>query len=125
MTDSSEKLNAEAEIRRKNRLRKSKTNNNGSAKYTMMTRSDQQRRMHELKSRFLSHKSLPAYVEKLFEIAMDDDHDGQMAAMKLLADRLLPVAGFSSEGNKSSAVQINITGLQVEKVEEKEVVSIQ
>jgi hypothetical protein len=37
-----------------------------------------------------------------------------------LSDRLLPAGSFSAEGNKSSAVQINITGLQVSSVEKQE-----
>jgi hypothetical protein len=52
---------------------------------------------------------------------MDDDHQGQMVAMKMVAERILPVISFSGESNKSSAVQINISGLQVESVEAKEV----
>ena len=52
---------------------------------------------------------------------MDDDHDGQMQAMKMVADRLLPNAGFSLDSKKSTAVQINISGLQVSSIEEKPV----
>ena len=31
--------------------------------------------------------------------------------MKILSDRLLPVAGFTADGKAQSAVQINISGL--------------
>ena len=95
----------------------------------VMSRQEQRHKMHELKARFLSSKKLEPFVSKLFDIAMDDDHDGQMAAMKMIADRILPTAGFSGEDKKSSAVQINITGLQVSSVEKEvksdEPVSIQ
>jgi hypothetical protein len=70
---------------------------------------------------------LDRYVEKLFAIALDDDHSAQAMAMKLIAERILPIQSFTAESKKSSAVQINISGLKVD-VEEKEVsepVSIQ
>lgn len=85
-----------------------------------MSRRAQAERLHELKAKFLTNKRLEPLVTKLFDIAMDDDHDGQMQAIKLITDRILPTAGFSGEQNKSSAVQINITGLQVA-VDEKPV----
>ena len=52
-------------------------------------------------------------VEKSMEIAMDDTHSGQMAAMKLIMDRALPVLGFTMEekAKGSGGIQINITGL--------------
>jgi hypothetical protein len=52
---------------------------------------------------------------------MDDDHDGRMQAMKTITDKILPTQSFSAESKKSSAVQINISGLQVSTVEEKPV----
>ena len=125
----SEKLNREAAERvahkkavaeRKKERDKNPYNLNGTKKYDIMTRGEQNRLLHELKSRLLTHKHMDRYVSKLFEIAMDDEHDGQMQAMKILADRLLPTASFNAEGNKSSAVQINITGLQVSSVEKQE-----
>jgi hypothetical protein len=95
----------------------------------VMSRTEQVKRLHELKARFLESKKLEPFVKKLFDIAMDDDHQGQMAAMKMIADRILPAQSFSTESKKSSGVTINITGLQVEaKPEEKDVnepVSIQ
>jgi hypothetical protein len=124
----SEKLNRDAADRvahkkavseRKKSRDKNPYNINGTKKYDVMTRGEQIRLLHELKSRLLTHKHMDRYVSKLFGIAMDDDHDGQMAAMKILADRLLPTASFSTEGNKSSAIQINISGLQVSSVEKQ------
>ena len=94
----------------------------------VMSRNEQIQRLHELKARFLESKKLEPFVRKLFDIAMDDDHVGQMAAMKMIADRILPSQSFTTESKKSTGVQINITGLQIEKIEEKEVsepVSIQ
>lgn len=52
-------------------------------------------------------------LEKAIEVALDDSHGGQMTAMKLLIDRLLPMSAFDEAKNASSRPQIsiNITGL--------------
>ena len=95
---------------------------NGLKALFVMSRQEQTKRMHELKARFLESKKLEPFVIKLFDIAMDDDHPGQMSAMKMIADRILPSQSFSTESKKSSGVTINITGLQVEaKPEERQV----
>lgn len=83
----------------------------------LMSAREQTRQLHALKAELLTHNKAKSFVNKLFDIAMDDDHDGQMQAMKMVADRLLPNAGFSLDSKKSTAVQINISGLQVSSVE--------
>lgn len=124
MVDTTDKL-AEKAAERKERRAAKRTketvshNNRGDA-MPVMTKTEQNRRLHELKARFLSAKRLEPLVSKLFDIAMDDEHDGQMQAIKMIADRILPTTSFAGEGNKSSAVQINITGLAVETVETRE-----
>ena len=87
----------------------------------IMSAREQTRQLHALKAELLTHDKAKHFVNKLFDIAMNDEHDGQMQAMKMVADRLLPNAGFSIDSKKSTAVQINISGLQVSSVEEKEV----
>lgn len=109
----------EQDERRAEKKAKGLTRNNKNA-MPVMSKVEQARKLHELKAKFLTNKRLEPLVTKLFDIAMDDDHDGQMQAIKLITDRILPTAGFSGEQNKSSAVQINITGLQVA-VDEKPV----
>jgi hypothetical protein len=49
----------------------------------------------------------------MVEIAMTDGHPGQMAAMKLAVDRILPVSMFDAAKNTGGTPQIsiNITGL--------------
>ena len=94
---------------------------NGLKALPVMSRNEQIQRMHELKAKFLSHKKLGPLIEKVFDIAMNDEHDGQMQAMKMITDKILPTQSFSSESKKSSAVQINISGLQVSAIEEKPV----
>jgi chorismate mutase len=86
----------------------------------LMSAREQTRQMHELKAELLTHKKAKSFVNKLFDIAMDDDHDGQMQAMKIVSDRLLPNAGFTLDSKKSTAVQINISGLQVSAVDGKD-----
>lgn len=124
-----DRLKHKAELKRREEARKKAgISRNNKELLPVMTREEQTRRLHELKAEMLNNNKVGKFVEKLFEIAMDDDHQGQTAAMKMLADRLLPTAGFATADKKSTGVQINITGLQIEKVEEKDVsepVSIQ
>ena len=124
MADSPEKVMEKAAERKAKRKAGRTLDSGGRANagppLPVMTKAEQTRKLHEMKSRFLNSKRMGPLVEKMFDIAMDDEHQGQMAAMKLIADRILPTAGFASEGNKSSAVQINITGLQVSSVDTQE-----
>lgn len=123
---------AEQKAKRDKRAAKKKAGltHNDKKALPLMTRREQTERLHELKAQFLSNKKLGPLVEKLFDVAMDDEHPGQMQAMKVITDKILPTASFSNESRKSSAVQINISGLQISAIEEKdiskeEVVSIQ
>ena len=50
-------------------------------------------------------------VQKVIEIALDDGHPGQMAALKMCMDRTLPTSLFDKEKGARSAVTINITGI--------------
>ena len=128
MVDSADKVMEKAAKRKARRLSGNTKDSKPSADYAhraealpVMTQADQRRKMHELKARFLNSNRLEPFVAKLFDMAMDDEHQGQVAAMKLIADRILPATAFSGEDKKSSAVQINITGLQVQSVEAKDV----
>ena len=48
---------------------------------------------------------------------MDDNHAGQMAALKMCIDRQLPVSLFEKEARRgNNAVTINITGIDVPKM---------
>jgi hypothetical protein len=53
-------------------------------------------------------------AEKVIQIALNDDHPGQMAALKMCMDRTLPVSMFEKDKAQRSAVTINITGIGVE-----------
>jgi hypothetical protein len=50
-------------------------------------------------------------VEKVVQIALNDGHPGQMAAIKMCMDRALPISMFEKGSSQRSAVTINITGL--------------
>ena len=50
-------------------------------------------------------------AEKVIQIALNDEHPGQMAALKMCMDRTLPVSMFEKDKQQRSAVTINITGL--------------
>ena len=124
--DSTDKLTDKAaahKAKREERKAKTKaglTHNNQKA-LPVRTRREQTERLYALKAKFLSNRKLGPLVEKMFDIAMDDTHDGQMQALKMIADKILPTQSFTGESKKSSAVNINITGLQVEAVAEKPV----
>ena len=109
----------------KREARKAKTKagltHNDQKALPVMSRRKQTERLHELKAQFLSNKKLGPLVEKLFDVAMDDEHPGQMQAMKVITDKILPTQSFSSESKKSSAVNITISGLTVSSIEEKDI----
>jgi hypothetical protein len=51
-------------------------------------------------------------VKKLLDIALDDEHPGQTAALKMCMDRLLPMAEFEKLGSGGRpTVTINISGI--------------
>ncbi len=50
-------------------------------------------------------------AQKVIDIALNDDHPGQMAALKMCIDRTLPISMFEKDKGQRSAVTINITGL--------------
>jgi len=76
-----------------------------------MSKREQSAALKEFRQRLLLNPQSPKLIEKLFDTAFDDDHKQQGLAMKLLADRLMPVAGFTADGKQQASVSINITGL--------------
>ena len=50
-------------------------------------------------------------AQKVIEIALNDEHPGQMAALKMCIDRTLPVSMFEKDKSQRSAVTISITGV--------------
>ena len=71
---------------------------------------DTDKRVKELKELLINSAGVNV-VQKTVQIALDDDHPAQMAALKLCMDRMLPVTLFEKEGKPRSAITINITGI--------------
>lgn len=70
--------------------------------------------INEFKQRMLASPKSRKVMDKIFEAALDDEHKGQQAAWKLIADRIIPVSVFEQDIKRSggkSAITINISGI--------------
>jgi hypothetical protein len=69
-------------------------------------------RIEEFKA-FLMGDNGPVLMSKLVTIALNDTHPGQMGALKMCIDRVLPLSHFdkTTNGGQSPTISINITGL--------------
>ena len=69
-------------------------------------------RIKEFKARLLA-TSGDKVITKIIEVAMDDGHSGQLAALKMCMDRVLPLSYFEKEKGASGTPQIsiNISGM--------------
>jgi hypothetical protein len=82
-------------------------------------------RIQELKARLLATTG-DKVINKIVSIAMDDGHSGQMAALKMCMDRVLPTSLFEKDAKgQRNAVTINITGIGDAKVEAAEIVDVE
>jgi hypothetical protein len=75
-------------------------------------------RIQELKARLLGTTG-DKVINKIIQIGMEDGNPGQMAALKMMADRILPVSLFeaSKQGNQVPSISINISGLNSPAIE--------
>lgn len=69
-------------------------------------------RINEFKARLLA-TSGDKVINKIIHIALDDEHPGQMAALKMCMDRVLPLSYFEKDkmSQGKSSVNITITGV--------------
>jgi len=68
-------------------------------------------RMKELKARLLATAG-DGIIDKVISIARNDEHPGQMAALKMCWDRMLPTSLFEKDAKSGkAAVTINIVGV--------------
>lgn len=84
--------------------------------------------LNEYKARMLASPKSAKVLEKVFEIALNDEHTGQMAAMKLVLDRIVPASAFdTAKGNSGSTPQIsiNISGLTQPTIEAEQVYNVE
>lgn len=64
-------------------------------------------RIQEFKERLLATGGT-RILDKMIAIALDDNHPGQMAAIKMSVDRMLPMSTFEAAKNGGNAPQISI-----------------
>lgn len=78
-------------------------------------------RIAEFKQRLLGTAGSKV-IDKIVAIALDDEHQGQMAALKMCVDRVLPISMFEKDKNgQRNAIQINITGIGEAAVDAKDI----
>lgn len=65
-------------------------------------------RIQEFKERLLATGGT-RILDKMIQIALDDKHPGQMAAIKLAVDRILPASLFDGSKAAGTTPQINIS----------------
>lgn len=75
-------------------------------------------RIQEFKERLLATGGT-RILDKMIAIALDDNHPGQMAAIKMSVDRMLPMSTFEAAKNGGNAptISINISSMAAPVVE--------
>lgn len=79
----------------------------------------QKQAMQELKAKLLTEGNSNNILRKILEIAYNDEHPGQMNALKMCFDRMLPTSMFEEKvkGGDRPQISINITGINDVQVE--------
>lgn len=82
--------------------------------------------MDEYRMRMLASPKSAKVLEKVYEVALSDGHPGQMAAMKLVLDRIVPASAFDTTKSSGTTPQIsiNITGLNSPSVNTEQVYDV-
>lgn len=82
-------------------------------------------RIEEFKQRLLATGGT-RILDKMISIALNDDHPGQMAAIKMSVDRMLPMSTFEAakQGGQTPTISINITGLTSPSVNTQDVIDV-
>jgi hypothetical protein len=83
---------------------------------TTLAKTDTQR-IKELKRMLIEGKGEDV-VKKVLDIALEDGHPGQMAALKMCMDRALPASLFEKTAAQRSAINITISTLGAPQVVE-------
>lgn len=82
-------------------------------------------RIQELKARLLATTG-DKVINKIVQIAMDDKHPGQLAALKMCFDRQLPLSLFEKDAKRGSgAITINIVGVDNASVVAEDVIDME
>lgn len=70
--------------------------------------------LNEYRNRMLTSPKSRKVLDKVFEVALKDDHPHQAAMLKLVMDRIVPAGALANIAGASggrSAITINITGI--------------
>lgn len=68
-------------------------------------------RIKEFRDLLLNATTGKAILERVISIATNDEHPGQMQALKMCVDRLVPQSYFEDQKEARTAIQVNIVGL--------------
>ena len=72
-------------------------------------------RQLELKQTLLGHADIPEVIETVIRTALDDSHENQTAAQKILMDRMLPISTFEKATDSREKINIVINTIRSEK----------
>ena len=72
-------------------------------------------RQLELKQTLLEHPDVPKVIETVIRTALDDNHENQTAAQKVLMDRMLPISTFEKAVDSREKINIVINTIRPEK----------
>lgn len=65
--------------------------------------------INEYKQRMLASPKSQAVLDKVFAVALDDDHKSQSACMKLVMDRIAPLSFFEKDKASQGISGVSIT----------------
>ena len=74
-------------------------------------------RQLELKQTLLEHPDVPKVLEKVVSAALNDEHENQAVAQKILMDRILPIGTFEKQFDNPEKITISVIGKESETLE--------
>lgn len=118
-TDEEHRSKLKEEKRRKNKEEWANRNDKRLASMAIsapLTSEANKSRVQEFKRMLLHAPVGESVIRKVIDIARNDEHPGQMAAIKICMDRLLPVSLFEEKKDGArTSIEIRITGVGEEK----------
>ena len=63
---------------------------------------------------FLPYPEIPKLLQKVVRTALDDNHKNQVAAQKILMDRMLPISAFEKAVDSREKINIVINTIRPE-----------
>ena len=97
------------EVKRKENQAKFATAKTVVARQPLSTKIGQLEKMKELRGRFLTDGNANTVMRKILEVAYNDEHPGQMQALKMCFDRMLPQSMFEEKKGNTDRPNISIT----------------